>query len=84
MRMWEETSYHLDLLQADADCIRQEFRDIAIRSGPDYLVTFDPDIPVLSISNTCNNHYSLINCTTRPMIYHTNCLLSNNIIYIQF
>ena len=49
MRMWEETSYHLDLLQTDADCVHEEFSDVTIRTGPDYHVTFDPDAPVQSI-----------------------------------
>lgn len=51
MRMWEETSYRLDLLQADTDCVRQEFDDVAIRTGPNHLVTFDPDAPVQYTGN---------------------------------
>ena len=46
MTLWEETSHRLDLLQADADCVRQEFRDLPNRKGAQYHLSFDPDIPI--------------------------------------
>ena len=43
LRMWEETSYQLDRLQADARCVSDEFQDLVQRTGPNYRLTFDPD-----------------------------------------
>ncbi len=39
--LWEETSHHLDLLQANPDCVAQEKKAIYDRPGPAYKVTFD-------------------------------------------
>jgi phosphoribosylformylglycinamidine synthase len=40
--VWEETSYHLDRLQASPDCVDEEKRVIFDRKGPEYNLTFTP------------------------------------------
>jgi phosphoribosylformylglycinamidine synthase len=40
--IWEETSYRIDLLQANPECIRQEKQAIYDRPGPSFSLTFDP------------------------------------------
>ena len=44
MKMWEETSYQLEHLQANPTCVLQEFQDVVHRRGPDYHLTYDPDV----------------------------------------
>ncbi len=39
---WEETSYHLDRLQADPDCVDEERKVNFDRKGPQYALTFTP------------------------------------------
>ncbi|HMK43808.1 MAG TPA: phosphoribosylformylglycinamidine synthase [Dissulfurispiraceae bacterium] len=56
--IWEETSYRLDLLQANPDCVRQEKEAIYDRSGPSYKVSFDP-IPTPDI---------ILRRTSKPMV----------------
>ncbi|XP_021194118.3 phosphoribosylformylglycinamidine synthase [Helicoverpa armigera] len=46
-RMWEETSYQLECLQANSDCVRQEWQGLAKRKGVTYNVTFDPSAAVV-------------------------------------
>jgi phosphoribosylformylglycinamidine synthase len=41
--IWEETSHHIDLLQANPDCVRQERKAIYDRPGPSFRVTFAPE-----------------------------------------
>lgn len=43
MRMWEETSYKLELQQTIKQCADSEFESLATRSTPKYVLTFDPD-----------------------------------------
>lgn len=43
MRMWEETSYRLELRQTIKECADSEFASLATRTGPKYSLTFDPD-----------------------------------------
>ncbi|ENN76633.1 hypothetical protein YQE_06853, partial [Dendroctonus ponderosae] len=43
MRRWEETSYRLELRQTIKECADSEFASLATRTGPKYLLTFDPD-----------------------------------------
>lgn len=43
MRMWEETSYKLELQQTIKQCADSEFNSLATRSFPKYVLTFDPD-----------------------------------------
>lgn len=43
MRMWEETSYRLELQQTIKQCADTEFESLATRSFPKYTLTFDPD-----------------------------------------
>jgi len=40
--LWEATSFELDALQADADCVRQEREGVRHRSAPPLKLTFDP------------------------------------------
>lgn len=40
--MWEETSYRLELRQANPDCVRREFESLGNRKAPAYRLTFDP------------------------------------------
>jgi phosphoribosylformylglycinamidine synthase len=40
--LWEATSFALDRLQADADCVRQEREGLHHRQAPPFSVTFDP------------------------------------------
>jgi len=44
-RLWEETSYQLERLQADPACVDQEKQVIYERSGPSYHLSFDPALP---------------------------------------
>jgi phosphoribosylformylglycinamidine synthase len=41
--IWEETSYRLDRLQADPECVDEERRVIRERKGPDFKLTFEPE-----------------------------------------
>lgn len=38
---WEETSYQLELRQADQKCVKEEFHTLKSRQGPTYKITFD-------------------------------------------
>jgi phosphoribosylformylglycinamidine synthase len=40
--VWEETSYHLDRLQANPDCVDEERKVNFDRKGPQYILTFSP------------------------------------------
>ncbi|RZW18006.1 MAG: phosphoribosylformylglycinamidine synthase, partial [Desulfobulbaceae bacterium] len=44
-RLWEETSYQLERLQADPACADQEKEQIYRRSGPSYHLSFKPEKP---------------------------------------
>ncbi|XP_045765143.1 phosphoribosylformylglycinamidine synthase [Maniola jurtina] len=46
-KTWEETSYQLECLQANSDCIRQEWDGLSNRKGATYSVTFDPSAAVV-------------------------------------
>ncbi|HWR59294.1 MAG TPA: phosphoribosylformylglycinamidine synthase subunit PurQ, partial [Thermodesulfovibrionales bacterium] len=41
---WEETSYQLDRLQRDPECVEEEKRNIYDRKGPDFNLSFVPRI----------------------------------------
>lgn len=43
MKMWEETSYHLELKQTIKACADSEFNSLEKRTGSKYKLTFDPD-----------------------------------------
>ncbi|XP_076273876.1 phosphoribosylformylglycinamidine synthase [Rhynchophorus ferrugineus] len=47
MKMWEETSYQLELRQTIKECADSEFHGLADRNGPKYVLTFDPDDGVM-------------------------------------
>jgi phosphoribosylformylglycinamidine synthase len=40
--LWEETSYRLELLQANPKCVEQERESLFSRHAPEFKVTFDP------------------------------------------
>jgi phosphoribosylformylglycinamidine synthase len=40
--LWEETSFRLDRLQADAECVEEEQRGLRDRKGPSFVVSFAP------------------------------------------
>ncbi|MEW6675306.1 MAG: phosphoribosylformylglycinamidine synthase [Nitrospirota bacterium] len=40
--IWEETSYQIDRLQANPDCVEEERRINFDRKGPQYILTFNP------------------------------------------
>lgn len=44
MKMWENTSYHLELRQTIRECAESEYQSLATRTGPKYKLTFDPDL----------------------------------------
>ncbi|CAF4779467.1 unnamed protein product [Pieris macdunnoughi] len=46
-RMWEETSYQLERLQTNSDCIKQEWEGLEKRKGATYSVCFDPSAAVV-------------------------------------
>jgi phosphoribosylformylglycinamidine synthase len=41
--LWEATSFELDRLQADADCVRQEREGLRHRTAPPFSLTFRPE-----------------------------------------
>jgi phosphoribosylformylglycinamidine synthase len=53
--MWEETSYRLERLQANPDCVRKEFESFSNRKAPAYRLTFDPQKSSLpaKLSSSC-------------------------------
>ncbi|XP_053398667.1 phosphoribosylformylglycinamidine synthase-like isoform X2 [Mercenaria mercenaria] len=42
--IWEETSFQLELRQANPECVSQEKEGLTSRKQPPYKLTFDPDI----------------------------------------
>jgi phosphoribosylformylglycinamidine synthase len=49
--IWEETSYQLDRLQANPDCIEEERKENFDRKGPPYVLTFAPNPLAPSFTN---------------------------------
>ncbi|MBI5664134.1 MAG: phosphoribosylformylglycinamidine synthase [Nitrospirae bacterium] len=43
--IWEETSYQLEKLQTNPECVEEEKKNIYDRKGPEYILTFKPDTP---------------------------------------
>uniref|UniRef100_A0A8C3F3W0 Phosphoribosylformylglycinamidine synthase n=1 Tax=Chrysemys picta bellii TaxID=8478 RepID=A0A8C3F3W0_CHRPI len=41
--LWEATSFQLERLQASPHCVEQEERGLALRQGPTFTLTFDPE-----------------------------------------
>ncbi len=41
--IWEETSYQLERLQANPECVEEEKINIFDRKGPEYVLTFEPE-----------------------------------------
>jgi phosphoribosylformylglycinamidine synthase len=46
---WEETGFHLELLQANPECAKEERAVNLRRKGPRYSLTFTPDVTSLSL-----------------------------------
>jgi phosphoribosylformylglycinamidine synthase len=46
--IWEETSYQLERLQSNPECVEEEKKNIYDRKGPQYIVTFDSENPPTS------------------------------------
>uniref|UniRef100_A0A8C3FDC7 Phosphoribosylformylglycinamidine synthase n=1 Tax=Chrysemys picta bellii TaxID=8478 RepID=A0A8C3FDC7_CHRPI len=42
--IWEATSFQLERLQASPHCVEQEERGLALRQGPTFTLTFDPEV----------------------------------------
>ncbi|HLA49988.1 MAG TPA: phosphoribosylformylglycinamidine synthase, partial [Thermodesulfovibrionia bacterium] len=49
--IWEETSYRLDRLQANPECIEEEKNINFDRKGPQYILTFTPILEVSELPN---------------------------------
>jgi phosphoribosylformylglycinamidine synthase len=49
--LWEETSYQLDRLQANPDCVDEENESIYDQKGPMFNLTFTPEITPQTIMN---------------------------------
>ncbi|NTU43772.1 MAG: phosphoribosylformylglycinamidine synthase, partial [Nitrospirales bacterium] len=43
LAVWEETSYRLELLQANPECVNQERETSIARTGPSYHISFTPE-----------------------------------------
>ncbi|NIO30190.1 MAG: phosphoribosylformylglycinamidine synthase, partial [Gemmatimonadetes bacterium] len=41
--VWEETSYRLDRLQANPECVEEERKNVYSRPGPRFTVSFEPE-----------------------------------------
>ncbi|XP_052797256.1 phosphoribosylformylglycinamidine synthase-like isoform X2 [Mya arenaria] len=52
--VWEETSFQLELRQANPICVNQEREGLKVRQAPPYRLTFDPDIiHIIPSGKTC-------------------------------
>ncbi len=49
--LWEETSYRLDRLQANPDCVDQERTGLRKRTGPAYALPFTPEPPPIRLAS---------------------------------
>jgi phosphoribosylformylglycinamidine synthase len=59
--MWEETSYHLEKLQANPECAEEEREAVYDRPGPDYKLSFDPsDTPVNLLESNAKPKVAII------------------------
>lgn len=47
MMMWEETSFKLEELQANPECVREEKESLPHRKEPLYALSYDPSEAVL-------------------------------------
>jgi phosphoribosylformylglycinamidine synthase len=47
--LWEATSFHLDRLQANPECVEEEERGLGERTGPKYVVPFIPKLTPTAI-----------------------------------
>jgi len=41
--IWEETSYRIDMLQANPECVKEEKTVIYARTSPEYTLSFTPE-----------------------------------------
>jgi len=56
---WEETSFHLDRLQANPGCVDEERKAAYDREAPHYILTFDPE-PKGNLTNTAPPRIAII------------------------
>ena len=40
--VWEETTFELDKLQANPECVKQEQNELKLRKTPNWKLTFNP------------------------------------------
>lgn len=46
MKIWEETSYQLELRQANSEVVKMEWDNLVLRKEPEYKLTFDTDMEI--------------------------------------
>ncbi len=59
--IWEETSYQLDRLQANPECVEEERKANFDRKGPNYILSFNPEntpIPPLPTGQAGSPHFT--------------------------
>ena len=49
--LWEETSYHIERLQADPECAKEERKNTYDRKGPAFSLTFNPEETPFAVLN---------------------------------
>jgi phosphoribosylformylglycinamidine synthase len=54
--LWEETSFEIDRLQANPEYVSQERYNLRDRTGPDYVVPYDPEQTQSSILDNQSKH----------------------------
>lgn len=57
-RIWEETSYRLELRQASRKCVKKEFDNLKNRTGPRYKLTFDPSSHIEPVNKLSSRKYN--------------------------
>lgn len=59
--LWEETSYRIDMLQANPECVKEEKRLIYNRTSPKYTLTFKPEkTPVVILKKKAKPRIAII------------------------
>ncbi len=53
-QIWEETSYQIERLQINPDCADEEKRNIFLRTGPSYHISFEPKITAKEVLSRTN------------------------------
>ncbi len=59
--LWEETSYRIDMLQANPECVKEEKRVIYSRISPKYMLSFKPEkTPVVLLKKKAKPRVAII------------------------